>query len=68
MQESSCTYSGQPQVNLWFSGRRASVRWRDCGRRKTTTGQKPDQNADAGQQHDMHFTDLSRQGREQTGF
>lgn len=69
MQSSSqCTYSGQPQVKLWLSGRRAFARRRDRGRRKTPTGQKQEQDADAGQQHDMHFTDFSQQGRERTGF
>lgn len=53
-----CTYSGQLQVNLWLSGRRAQCLWHKCGRRKTWTGHKQDQDT-AREQHDMHFTDLT---------
>lgn len=52
------TYCGQLQVTLWFCGRRALCLRNKCGRRKTWSGHKQDQ-GEAGEQHDMHFTEFT---------
>lgn len=52
------TYCCQLQANLSFWGRRTLCLWEKCGRRKTRSRHEQDTDT-AGEQHDVHFTDVT---------